>query len=258
RAAEELRDAVSIDVRIGVNTGPVVTGTGDTLVTGDAVNVAARLEQAAEPGEVLLGSETYRLVRDAVDAELLPPLEAKGKSEPLTAYRLGAVTGDVAVARRQDAPLVGRSREQRLLEDAWERTRSERVCSLFTILGAAGVGKSRLTTEFLEGIDATVVAGRCLSYGDGITYWPVVPVVKQLLGDRPAPEGPLAALLGDGHAEADEIALGVRRLLEESARDRPLVAVFDDIHWGEPTFLDLVEHIADWSRDAPILLLCLA
>jgi class 3 adenylate cyclase/tetratricopeptide (TPR) repeat protein len=258
RAAQDLRDTVDVDVRIGVNTGSVVTGAADSLVTGDAVNVAARLEQAADPGQVLLGAETYRLVRDAVDVELLPPLAAKGKSEPLTAYRLRAVTGDVAVARRQDAPLVGRARERRLLEDAWERTRSESACSLFTILGVAGVGKSRLAAEFLEGIDATVVVGRCLSYGDGITYWPVVPVVKQLLGDAPAPAGPLGALLGDGHAEADEIALGVRRLLEESARDRPLVAVFDDIHWGEPTFLDLVEHIADWSRDAPILLLCLA
>jgi class 3 adenylate cyclase/tetratricopeptide (TPR) repeat protein len=258
RAAQELRDAVDIEVRIGVNTGAVVTGTGDSLVTGDAVNVAARLEQAADPGEVLLGSETYRLVRDAVDAELLPPLEAKGKSEPLTAYRLGAVTGDVAVARRQDAPLVGRTRERRLLEDAWDRTRSERACSLFTILGTAGVGKSRLTAEFLAGVDATVAGGRCLSYGEGITYWPVVGVVKQLLGDATPTEPSIAALLGDGQATAEEIAGGVRKLLQSVASHRSLVVVFDDIHWGEPTFLDLVEHVADWSRDAPILLLCLA
>jgi hypothetical protein len=109
-------------------------------------------------------------VRDAVDAELLPPFEARGKTEPLTAYRLRAVTGDVAVARREDAPLVGRTRERRLLEDAWERTRSERACSLFTILGSAGVGKSRLAAEFLAGVDATVLSGRCFSYGEGITY----------------------------------------------------------------------------------------
>src|SRR5262249_29479900 len=161
---------VEIDLRIGVNTGEVVTGTGDTLVTGDAVNVAARLEQAAAPGEVLLGAETYGLVRDAVAVALLPPLEAKGQSSALTAYRLIGVTGDVAVARRLDAPLVGRTRERRLLEDAWERTRSERACSLFTILGPAGVGKSRLAAEFVDGLDATIVRGRCLSYGDGITY----------------------------------------------------------------------------------------
>ena len=258
RAAQELRDGVEIPVRIGVNTGEVVTGSGDSLVTGDAVNVAARLEQAAGAGEVLLGASTYRLVRDAVDAELIPPLEAKGKSEPLTAYRLVEITGEVAVARRLDSTFVGRDREQALLSDAWERCVSERACALFTILGAAGVGKSRLAGEFLERVDATVARGRCLSYGDGITYWPVVEVVKQLLGSEPPPNDAIAALLGDGVAPAEEIAVAVRRLLEERAADRPLVVVLDDVQWGEPTFLDLVEHVADWSRDAPILLLCLA
>jgi class 3 adenylate cyclase/tetratricopeptide (TPR) repeat protein len=258
RAAEELRDGVAIDVRIGVNTGGVVTGTGDTLVTGDAVNVAARLEQAAAPGEVLLGAGTYRLVRDAVDAELIPPIEAKGKAEPLTAYRLRAVTGDVAVARRSDAPLVGRCRERRMLVDAWDRCTSEGACSLFTILGSAGVGKSRLAAEFLAGLDARVVSGRCLSYGEGITYWPVVGAVKELLAGSVAPNATIAALLGEGQAPADEIAIAVRKLFEAAAVDRPLVVVFDDIQWGELTFLDLIEHIGDWSRDAPILLLCLA
>jgi len=258
RAAQELRDAVEIDVRIGVNTGEVVTGTADSLVTGDAVNTAARLEQAAGAGEVLLGEETHRLVRDAVDVELLPPLEAKGKSEPLTAYRLRSVTGDVAVARRLDGPLVGRARERRLLEDAFDRSRSERACVLFTILGSAGVGKSRLTAEFLDGVDATVVRGRCLSYGEGITYWPVVEVVLQLLDGVPPPNPALATLLGDGGSPADEIAFAVRKLFEAKAGERPLAVVFDDLQWGEPTFLDLIEHIADWSREAPILLLCLA
>jgi class 3 adenylate cyclase/tetratricopeptide (TPR) repeat protein len=259
RAAEELRDAVDIDVRIGVNTGEVVTGSGDSLVTGDAVNVAARLEQAASPGEVLIGAETYTLVRDAVEVELLPPLDAKGKTQPLTAYRLTNVTGDVAFARRLDAPLVGRERERRLLEDAWERCRSERACALFTILGTAGVGKSRLVSEFLAGVDeATVVHGACLSYGEGITYWPVVEVVKQLLGDAGAPNAAIAALLGEGDAPADEIAFAVRKLFEHAAAERPLVVYFDDVQWGEPTFLDLIEHASDWSREAPILIVCLA
>ena len=258
RAAEELRERVEIDVRIGVNTGEVVTGSGDSLVTGDAVNVAARLEQAAAPGEVLIGSETYELVRGAVEVELLPPLEAKGKASPLTAYRLLALTGDAAVARRVDAPLVGRGTERRLLADAWERACAERACSLFTILGAAGVGKSRLAAEFLEGLDATVLRGSCLSYGDGITYWPVVEVVKQLLGESEPPNVGVSALLGRGQAAADEIAFAARKLFESAAAERPLIILFDDLQWGEPTFLDLVEHVAEWSRDAPILLLCLA
>jgi class 3 adenylate cyclase/tetratricopeptide (TPR) repeat protein len=258
RAALELRDAVEIDVRIGVNTGEVVTGSGDSLVTGDAVNVAARLEQAAVSGEVLIGSETYALVRDAVEVELLPPVEAKGKSAPLTAYRLTRVTGDPGIARRLDADLVGRKRERQLLAGAWERTCSERASTLFTVLGAAGVGKSRLAAEFLSGIDATVVRGSCLSYGEGITYSPVVEVVKQLLGGSEASTPGLAALLGDGRASAEEIAFAVRKLFEAAAAERPLVVLFDDLQWAEPTFLDLIEHVVDWSRGAPIFLLCLA
>ena len=258
RAAVELRDAVEIEVRLGVNTGRVITGTSDTLVTGDAVNVAARLEQAASPGEVVLGAETYALVRDAVEVELLPPLVAKGKSEPLTAYRLLALTGHEARLRQFDAPLVGRTRESRLLAGAWERVRSEPGCSLFTILGAAGVGKSRLAQEFLGGLDATAVSARCLSYGEGITYWPAVEIVQQLLKDEEPDDPGLDALLGRGQAATDEIAYGVRKLLEARAALRPLVVLLDDLHWGEPAFLDLVEHVADLSREAPILLLCVA
>jgi class 3 adenylate cyclase/tetratricopeptide (TPR) repeat protein len=258
RAAIELRDAAQIDVRIGVNTGEVVTGTGETLVTGDAVNVAARLEQAAGVGEVLVGGSTYALVRDAIDAELVPPIEAKGKSEPVTAYRVRSVTGDAAFARRTDAPLVGRERERDQLDDAWERARTERACVQFTILGSAGVGKSRLVAEFLNGLDGSMISGRCLSYGEGITYWPVVEAVKQLLRDEPAPNAAIAALLGNGDATAEDIAFAVRKLFESSARERPLVVYFDDLQWAEPTFLDLIEHVTDWARDAPLLVLCSA
>jgi class 3 adenylate cyclase/tetratricopeptide (TPR) repeat protein len=258
RAAVDLRASAQIDVRIGVNTGEVVTGTGETLVTGDAVNVAARLEQAASVGEVLIGAPTYALVRDAVDAELVAPIEAKGKSEPVTAYRVRSVTGDAAFARRTDAPLVGRARERDQLEDAWERACTERACVQFTILGSAGVGKSRLVAEFLNGVDGLIVSGRCLSYGEGITYWPVVEAVKQLLRDEPPRNAAIAALLGDGDAAADDIAFAVRKLFESSARERPLVVYFDDLQWAEPTFLDLIEHVTDWSRDAPLLVLCSA
>src|SRR5262245_44513903 len=270
RAADELRSGLGglndelerdygtrLELRMGVNTGEVVTGTEERLATGDAVNVAARLEQAAQPSEVLLGEETYRLVRDAIVAEGAPPLDAKGKSEPLVARRLVSVRAE-APERRHEAPMIGRERQRELLEGAFANVVSERSCHLFTILGAAGVGKSRLAQEFLAGVDATVVRGRCLSYGDGISYWPVTEVVKQL-----APEGetgPLASILGDETTPSspEEIAWAFRKLLESHAAERPVIVGFDDVHWGEPTFLDLVEHVADLSRDAPILLLCMA
>ena len=271
RAADELRDRLGelndeleagygtrLELRMGVNTGEVVTGTEERLATGDAVNVAARLEQAAQPGEVLLGEETYLLVRDGIEADASPPLEAKGKSEPLAAYRLVAVQHE-APGRRHGARMIGRKRQRELLEGTFANVTSDRSCHLFTILGTAGVGKSRLAQEFLSGVNATVVSGRCLSYGEGISYWPVTEVVKQLV---PAGEatGPLASILGDDSAAGspEEIAWAFRKLLEAQAAERPLVAVFDDLHWGEPTFLDLVEHVADLSRDAPILLLCMA
>ena len=265
RAAQEMREALpelGIEGRIGVTTGEVVTGTEERLATGDAVNVAARLEQAAEPGEVLLGAETYALARDAIDVEAVEPLDLKGKSAPVDAYRLLAVREEgEGFARRQDAPMVGRETELRRLRDAFDQAVRDRSCQLFTILGAAGVGKSRLAAEFLAGLDgAAVVRGRCLPYGEGITYWPVVEVVEQLpdveLDD--AARQAIDALLGAGAASADEIAWGFRKLLEAAAAHRPLVCVFDDIHWGEETFLDLVEHVADLSREAPILLLCMA
>ena len=155
--------------------------------------------------------------------------------------------------------MVGRERQRERLEGAFANVVSDRSCQLFTILGAAGVGKSRLAQEFLAGVDATVVRGRCLSYGEGISYWPVTEVVKQL-APAGGTTGPLASILGDDTASGspEEIAWAFRKLLEAHAAERPVVVVFDDLHWGEPTFLDLVEHVADLSRDAPILLLCMA
>jgi class 3 adenylate cyclase/tetratricopeptide (TPR) repeat protein len=262
RAAVEMRDALpglSIAGRIGVNTGEVLAGTEERLATGDAVNVAARLEQAAQPGEVLLGAETLRLVRVAVEVGEERLLDLKGKGEPVPAYPLLEVTGDMQ--RRFATAMVGRKRELQGLGDAVARAEADRSCQLFTILGSAGVGKSRLAAEFLAGLEARVVRGRCLSYGEGITYWPVVEMLKQL---DSLPEGdparPLRSLLGetDEPASAEEIAWGFRKLLEQEAQAQTLVAMFDDLHWGEETLLDLVEHVADLTRDAPILLLCLA
>ncbi len=263
RAAVEMRDALpelGLQARIGVNTGEVVTGTEERLATGDAVNVAARLEQAAQPGEVLIGADTLQLVQGAVEVEPVEPLVLKGKAEPVPAWRLLAMRGEAA--RRDETPMVGRERQRRMLQEAFANVCDDRSCHLFTILGAAGVGKSRLAAEFLGGVDATLVRGRCLSYGEGITYWPVVEVLMQL-GTRPEDEAAAAAIrsvLGetDEPTTPDQIAWAFRKTLEQAAAERPLACVFDDLHWGEPAFLDLVEHIADWSRDAPILLLCIA
>ena len=275
-----------IALRIGINTGEVVTGdsaSSHTLVTGDAVNVAARLEQAASPGEAVMGASTYRLVREAVDAEPIPALELKGKAEPVEAYRLLGLKEQQPM-RRHDTPLVGRQSELRILGEAFERAKREEACHLFTLLGSAGVGKSRVVHEFLQsvGADAQVLRARCLPYGEGITFWPIAEVAQAAAGIHPAdaPEtarGKLATLL-EGTDERDaivervaatiglsesvvpteEIFWGVRKLLEAIARRQPLIVVIDDLHWAEPTLLDLVEHIADWSHEAPILLLAVA
>ena len=199
RAAAEMRDAVvelELQARIGVNTGTVVIGTEERLATGDAVNVAARLEQAAEPGDVLLGEPTLELVREAVEAEPIAPLELKGKAEPVPAQRLLRILG--APERSHETPFVGRERELALVREAWERALGERRCELVTIVGDAGVGKSRLVAEALARIEATTVRGRCLPYGEGITYWPVVEVLKQLDTLPPDPEAASAirSLLG--------------------------------------------------------------
>ncbi len=262
RAAAEMRAAlpgVGVQGRIGIATGEVVTGTEERLATGDPINVAARLEQAAQAGEILIGAETLVLVRNSVDVEVLEPLELKGKPKPVPAYRLLSVRDEPDY--RSGVPMVGRKRQLRQLQEAFAGLASGR-CQLFTVLGEAGVGKSKLVAEFLAGIDAVVARGRCLPYGEGITYWPVVEVLKQLRAqpEAPAVAAALSSLLGETTEPlpGDEIAWAVRKTLEHAARQGPLVVVFDDIHWGEPAFLDLIEQIADLSRGAPILLLCMA
>jgi class 3 adenylate cyclase/tetratricopeptide (TPR) repeat protein len=263
RAAAEMRDALpelDVQARIGVNTGEVVTGTEERLATGDAVNVAARLEQAAQPGEVLLGAPTLALVRDAVEVEEVEPLALKGKAEPVAAYRLVRV--QEAPERRHATRFVGRARELKLLREVWERAETERRCELVTIVADAGVGKSRLVGEALAAVDANVLRGRCLPYGEGITYWPVVEVLKQLevLPTDEAAAAAIRSLLGETEVQtsAEEIAWAVRKTVEQAAAERPLAIVFEDVHWGEETFLDLVEHVALLSTGAPILLACMS
>jgi class 3 adenylate cyclase/tetratricopeptide (TPR) repeat protein len=260
RAAVEMREALpelALSGRMGVNTGEVVTGTSERLATGDAVNVAARFEQAAATGEVLIGETTYALVAEAVVAEPVEPLELKGKSERVPALRLISVLD--APERSHVSRFVGRERELTRIVEAWNRVQAEKRCELVTVVGDAGVGKSRLVAEALTAVEARVVRARCLPYGEGITYWPVVEVVKQLevLPSDPIAAAPLRSLLGESDVgtTGDEIAWAFRKLLEQEA---PLIVVVDDLQWGEETFLDLVESTAVLSAGVALLLLCMA
>jgi class 3 adenylate cyclase/tetratricopeptide (TPR) repeat protein len=260
RAAVEMRDALpalGVAGTIGVNTGEVLAGTEERLATGDAVNVAARLEQAAQPNEILVGETTLELVQAAVDTEPVEPLDLKGKVEPVSAHRLAAVRA--APERSHESQFVGRKAEVALIRSTWEGALAGQRCELITVVGEAGVGKSRLVSESLASIEVRIVRGRCLPYGEGITYWPVVEVVKQLeaLPSDPAAAAAIRSLLGESGTgtSAEEIAWAFRKLLQEQA---PLVVVLDDIQWGEQAFLDLVEGVALMSSTAPILLVCMA
>ena len=301
RAAVEMRDAltelnvellgdwgVTIQTRTGLNTGEVLAADAvdrQSLVVGDAVNVAARLEQAAKPGEILIGDPTFRLVRDAVVTEPAGPLQLKGKSQPVQAWKVLEVRPSVSGwNRRLDSPLVTRGAELERLRGALARTVQTSTCQVVTVMGGAGIGKSRLVAEFLRQAtdDARVAQGHCLPYGEGITFRPVAEILHQLAGVsqadtaatavakldlllEPAPDAAmvserLTGLLGldDTPPSVQESFWAVRRLLQQAAAARPLVVVFDDIQWAEPTLLDLLEYLTDWLGEAPVLLLCLA
>ena len=268
----------TIALRIGVNTGEVVAGDATTrqaLVTGDAVNVAARLEQAASPGEILVGEPTFRLVRDAVSAQPVAPLDAKGKSHPVPAYRLTRVHAAApARVRRLDIPMVGRESELVLLRELLATARP----ALATVVGEPGVGKSRLAAELIASAEGFhVLTGRCLQYGEGITYWPIAEIVRQAAGIRDehsreealrriealVPGGDAAIVsqalgLADGEAGTQEIASAVTGLLGSLARRAPLLVLVDDIHWAEDALLQLLAAVPTRIGGAPLLLLCLA
>jgi class 3 adenylate cyclase/tetratricopeptide (TPR) repeat protein len=272
---------VTIAIRTGVNTGEVVAGdhrTGSAFATGDTAGTAQRLEAAARAGEILVGDATYRLVSNAVLVEPVEALTLKGKARPVDAWRLlGVVEGAPPFVRRMDAPMVGRQAELDRLREEFDRAVREQSLRLATVVGPAGIGKSRLANELVRtvGDEANALVGRCLAYGEGITYWPLRGLVLSAVGDL-TPEGIERAIDGvdDAARIADNVAgavgtgpsaggseetfWAVRRLLEHLAQRQPLVVGIDELQWAEPDFLDLIEYLAGWSRGAPILVLCLS
>jgi DNA-binding SARP family transcriptional activator len=287
-AALELRTAIGshdgaptaqIGVSAGVATGEVMAIEQEGAqphVIGEPARLAARLDQAAAAGEILISEETRRLAREATLVEPTAPLPVKGRRQAVPAWRLLEVLeGAEPIRRRLQTPMLGREGELETLRAAFERSVVGREAVLATIVGTAGIGKSRLARELREQLEdeATVLSGRCLSYGEGITYWPLAEIVRQAAGEpeRVAellPDEPeamlvaerLAAAVGGGElgGSREETFWAARTFLEGIARGRPVVVVVDDLHWAEATFLDLLAHVADFTRDAPILLVCLS
>lgn len=274
---------VRLTVKIGVNTGPVIAGdpnAGERLVTGDAVNVAARLEQAATPGDVVIGDLTRQLAGPTLDLETLDPLTLKGKAEPVPAYRVSGIIAGRDVDRGFELPVVGRERELAQLRACWSTTRQHERRQRLTILGEAGSGKSRLVQELLDGMgnDGLVLRGSCLPYGEGITFWPIIEIIRSAAhittGDdrRTAvaaletisPDHEVAlrleALLGldDRTVPVPEIFWAVRRLFEHLSTAQPLVVVVDGLHWAEPTLHDLLDDVIAHGGPVPVLLITMA
>jgi DNA-binding SARP family transcriptional activator len=266
RTAVEIRDALAslgVRARIGVSSGEVVAAaqTGrDALVVGEAVAVGKRLQEAAAVGEVLIGELTRVLVRDAAQVDPVAPLHLQGRPQPVPAFRV--LQAGESPERPRAMRFVGRERELGLVQEIWGVVRTERRCELVTIVADAGVGKSRLAAEALASMDALVVRGRCLPYGEGISYWPVLEVLRQLPSRAPdeAARVAIGSLLGETEAvtSAEEIAWAFRKTLEHVAGSGPIVVVFDDLQWADQAVLDLIEHTALLSSGAAILLLCMA
>src|SRR5947207_3657063 len=288
RAGLAILDAVEeleLQARVGVESGEVVVEDSDSsFATGEAVTLAARLEQAAEPGQLLLGPGAHRLTLGRVEVEDLGPIEMKGLAAPVWTWRALGTDGSGGARALQalEAPLVGREAELDLLQNTYERALRDRRAHLFTIYGEAGVGKSRLAREFTGSVEgSTVNPGRSLPYGEGVTYWPLAEMVKGAAGiadDDPldvaieklrafCEDEAVADLLGlasgvleavQSQSSAQEIAWAAREWAQRVAQEQPLVLVFEDIHWAEEPLLELIEHLATWVREAPLLLVCLA
>lgn len=286
RAALAMLDSIhelGLDARVGVESGEVVVDESDsTFATGEAVTLAARLQQAAGAGDVLIGPHAYRLTTGRVRTEDVGPLDVKGFGDRIWTWRAEAVLDGAPKRSVAATPLVGREAELELLENTYERAVRNRRAHLFTVYGDPGVGKSRLAREFVEGLEgATVLGGRALPYGESVTYWPLAEMVKSAAGitdDDPlevaveklresCENEAIADLLGlasgvleavKGERSQQEIAWAAREWVERMAHDQPLVLVFEDIHWAEDSLLDLIEHLAEWVRDAPLLIISLA
>jgi class 3 adenylate cyclase/ketosteroid isomerase-like protein len=273
------RHDVELGLRVGINTGEIVLADGDADLVGDAINVAARLEAACTPGEVLVGEETWRLTRSRVEYEVLGEVDVKGRDEAVATFR---VLADAVEDDEQATPFVGRVEELARLRAVFDEAVGSEVARLATVIGAPGVGKTRIAREFCDSVadTATVAVLRCERAGTA-TFAPVADLLRTVTtiddeadadqvraalqelvadlddGDRVADL--LASFLGAAPARSTEEAfLAVRRLVEAAGRRRPLVVVVDDIQWAEPLFLDLLEHLADWVRDAPAMLVGLA
>jgi DNA-binding SARP family transcriptional activator/tetratricopeptide (TPR) repeat protein len=260
----------SLVYRFGLATGEaLVGGPGPLGFAGDVGARAVTLAEAAGPGQILIGPQVQQLAAGAIETDDAGP----GRFLLRCAH-----AGLRPLAVRLDVPLVGRGEELRLLETAYARSTRERVTLTVTVIGEAGLGKTRLVQEFAGGLGrrAHALTGRCLPYGEGITFWPLREVVRQASGGD-SPEGIRALLAGEadaaavtdqlhralgsgtqGRTAAAEIFWAARRFLEVLARHRPVVVVFEDVHWAEPTFLDLVESLALQPGESPILLVCMA
>ncbi len=301
RSAVEMRDTLAIlnreleagwgvrlAHRIGLNTGEVITGSDKQehrFLSGEAVRVAKRLEEAAEPNEILIGEQTHRLVRDSVVVQSNSPRTLKHGEKFPALVLVNVIADSAGFQRRFEGPFVGRERERAVMDTVFRGVIGHKTCHLLTILGNAGVGKSRLVFEFAEHIsgDVVVARGRCLPYGEGITYWPLADIIREITRARGMDSTDLSVariaeclegddkaeliaarvseLLGIGEGEPgrkEETFWAVRRLFEALARERPLLIIVDDLHLAKPTFLDLIEHLVDFSRTSPIMIVCMA